>query len=198
MRYLLVGLVLISFFAVGSTTTFGAQGRGGGRAHGPKTTAVHGPKTTTPRGPKTTTPRGPKAKAAGPKTTSRPASGAARGKKTTATPPTSPTVATNSALPKNPRLVERLRTLLPAGTDMTTAASGFKNQGQFVAAVHVSNNLGLSFADLKTRMVDQGMSLGQSIQQLRPHVDADDAARRATRQAERDLADRTPGRSPRR
>jgi hypothetical protein len=92
-------------------------------------------------------------------------------------------------LPRNPRLVERLRLLLPAGTDMNTAAAGFKNQGQFVAAVHVSNNLGLPFFELKTRMVDQNMSLGQAIQQLRPGIDATDAARRAARQADDDIAD---------
>ena len=44
------------------------------------------------------------------------------------------------------------------------ASAGFKNLGQFVAAVNVSNNLGIPFSQLKTKMVDDGMSLGQSIQ----------------------------------
>src|SRR6185436_10792187 len=32
------------------------------------------------------------------------------------------------------------------------ASLGFKNQGQFIAALHVSRNLGIPFADLKTAM----------------------------------------------
>ena len=32
------------------------------------------------------------------------------------------------------------------------ASLGFKNQGQFIAALHVSQNLGIPFADLKTAM----------------------------------------------
>jgi hypothetical protein len=102
-------------------------------------------------------------------------------KATTTTTPTGPNV------PRNPRLVARLQTLLPPGTDMTLAAAGFKNQGQFIAAVHVSKNLGIPFADLKSSMVDDGLSLGQSIQVLRPGVDSTLEASRATRQARRDL-----------
>jgi hypothetical protein len=48
-----------------------------------------------------------------------------------------------------------------------TASKGFKNLGQFVAAVNVSNNLGISFTELKTRMVTDGMSLGQAIQDVK-------------------------------
>jgi sensor domain CHASE-containing protein len=48
------------------------------------------------------------------------------------------------------------------------ASAGFRNLGQFVAAVNVSNNLGISFTELKTRMVTDGMSLGQAIQSVRP------------------------------
>jgi hypothetical protein len=48
------------------------------------------------------------------------------------------------------------------------AADGFRNLGQFVAAVNVSNNLGIDFVKLKSKMVDDGNSLGQSIQALKP------------------------------
>ena len=48
-----------------------------------------------------------------------------------------------------------------------TAAAGFRNLGQFVAAVNVSNNLGIPFLQLKSLMVDRGMSLGQAIQQAK-------------------------------
>jgi hypothetical protein len=73
---------------------------------------------------------------------------------------------------------------LPEGTDMTPYAAGFRNQGQFVAAVHVSNNLGLTFSELKTLMVDQHLSLGQAIQRLRPDVNADAEVRRANSQSQ--------------
>lgn len=71
-------------------------------------------------------------------------------------------------LQKNTNLASKLQSRLPAGTNLTVASSGFRNLGQFVAAVNVSNNLGIPFAQLKTRMVDQGMSLGQAIQDARP------------------------------
>jgi hypothetical protein len=200
MRHVLALTVLGSFVVFSSAAELYAQGRGAGRPQGAKPQAVrggkvpqgHGPRTTAaPRAPKTKT-AGPKVKASAPKAASPTRAPAAtradNGKKATA-PRTPATLTTTApALPKNPRLVERLRTLLPAGTDMTTAASGFRNQGQFVAAVHVSNNLGLSFAELKTRMVDQNLSLGQAIQQLRPGLNASDAARRAATQADVDLA----------
>ena len=70
------------------------------------------------------------------------------------------------------------------------AALGFKNQGQFIAAVNVANNHGISFVDLKTSMVDGGLSLGQSIQQLKPSLDGEVEAARATRLAEQQLEPR--------
>lgn len=93
-----------------------------------------------------------------------------------------------TALPRNPKLVARLQALLPAGTDINLAALGFRNQGQFVAAVHVSRNLGIPFSSLKAKMVDEGVSLGQAIQNLRPRADATGEVRRAEFQASEDLA----------
>lgn len=91
---------------------------------------------------------------------------------TTTTTGTTPTTTTLSPvqqkLERNTKLASKLQSRLPAGTDVTAAAAGFRNLGQFVAAVNVSNNLGIPFAELKTRMVDQHMSLGQAIQDARP------------------------------
>ena len=42
--------------------------------------------------------------------------------------------------------------LLPTGMTLDQASLGFKNQGQFLAALHVSRNTGIPFADLKTAM----------------------------------------------
>jgi hypothetical protein len=87
---------------------------------------------------------------------------------------------------------------LPANTDLNAATAGFKNFGQFVAAVNVSNNLGIPFADLKSRMTGITMtgeatgaptsSLGQAIHQLNGTVDAPAEAQRAQTQANRDIA----------
>jgi hypothetical protein len=65
-------------------------------------------------------------------------------------------------------LASRLQSRLPAGTNLTTASAGFRNLGQFVGAVNVCHNLGIPFAELKTRMVERHMSLGQVIQDARP------------------------------
>jgi hypothetical protein len=73
-------------------------------------------------------------------------------------------------LQRNTNLASKLQSRLPAGTNLELAAAGFRNLGQFVAAVNVSNNLGIPFAELKTRMVDRDMSLGQAIQDARPRT----------------------------
>jgi hypothetical protein len=87
-------------------------------------------------------------------------------------------------LQKNTNLADKLRTRLPKNTDLMDAAEGFRNLGQFVAAVNVSNNLGLDFTQLKTRMVDDGMSLGQAIQDGKKTVDVETEVRKAETEAD--------------
>ena len=86
-------------------------------------------------------------------------------------------------LVKNTNLADKLRLRLPAGTDLMTAAEGFRNLGQFVAAVNVSNNLKIPFNDLKTQMVVEGKSLGQSIQTLKKVASVTVEVQRAEYQA---------------
>ena len=89
---------------------------------------------------------------------------------TTSTPTGTTTTGTTTLTPvqqkleRNTNLAAKLQSRLPAGTDLNTAAAGFRNLGQFVAAVNVSNNLGLDFTTLKTAIVTDGKSLGQAIQ----------------------------------
>src|SRR5579871_5130967 len=65
-------------------------------------------------------------------------------------------------LVNNTNLAARLQNMLPAGEQLTTAATGFKNQGQFIAALHASQNLKISFDTLKTEMTGRDHdSLGQ-------------------------------------
>jgi hypothetical protein len=69
---------------------------------------------------------------------------------------------------------------------MADALLGFENQGQFIAALHVSKNLVIPFADLQDRMTDGEMSLGEAIHDLRPEVPertVKDETRRAEQQA---------------
>ena len=74
----------------------------------------------------------------------------------------------------NPRLSARLTPLLPAGMTFDQASSGFKNTGQFVAALHVAKNLNIPFSDLRARMIAGGESLGEAIHGLRPGMPAAD------------------------
>jgi hypothetical protein len=88
----------------------------------------------------------------------------------------------------------RMENLLPEGMSLETAQSGFKNRGQFIAALHVSQNLGIAFDQLKEKMTgipatpdtttttsttstttttttetnSEPMSLGKAIQELKP------------------------------
>jgi hypothetical protein len=174
MRRLLGALFIMT--CVAASPLLAAQGKSGAHRPAKTTTQSAGPKAKS-TGPKTTTGHGKPATAGAPKNHTKPT-----------TPSANPHIpGTISVLPKNQQLVTRLQGLLPPGTDMVNASTGWKNQGQFVAAVHVSNNLGIPFADLKTRMVMQGQSLGEAIHQLRPGVDSEVEARRASEQARIDL-----------
>ncbi len=75
-----------------------------------------------------------------------------------------------SLLSQNTKLASNLQSLLPAGTNLTEAASGFKNLGLFVAAVHVSHNLGIPFDELKSTMLSNGGNLGKAIHTLNPQI----------------------------
>ncbi len=94
----------------------------------------------------------------------------------------------DQVLSQNTHLSSRLETLLPRGTNLQQAASGFKNLGQFIAAVHVSHNLSIPFDDLKAKMTGpNSVSLGKAIQQLKPDVNAKEETKRANKQAEQEL-----------
>src|SRR3954471_24215181 len=88
-------------------------------------------------------------------------------------------------LATQPQLSQRLQTMLPAGMTVDQAAAGFKNLGQFVAAVHVSKNLGIPFDQLKAQLTgSSAKSLGAAIHTLKPDADAKGEAERAEAEAE--------------
>src|SRR5216684_7951467 len=107
-------------------------------------------------------------------------------------------------LAKNTKLSGKIASM--TGESAQQACSNFKNLGQCVAAAHVSKNLGISFACLKSDMTGTApssgsncparagtkttgtktMSLGKSIQSLRPNANSKSEARKAQQQAEQD------------
>ena len=171
-------LFIVAFFVAfypGSEMAFAQQAHGGGPglSHGPSA-KTHGPMNSSPSG----------------------SQGAAS---------SSP----EEVLTRNTKLDSTLTTklqsknLLPAGTNLQSACSGFRNLGQCVAAIHVSHNLNLSFACLKADMTGQApatgsncptvagstskMSLGKSIQALAPKANASEEVKTGTKQADSDI-----------
>jgi hypothetical protein len=80
----------------------------------------------------------------------------------------------------------------------------FKNLGQCVAAIHVAHNLGINFNSLECDMTlkpvpgsacplntatgSKGMSLGASIDALKPGTDSKTEAKKAVTQAKQDMS----------
>lgn len=115
-------------------------------------------------------------------------------------------VLTRSAqqLESNPKLSAKVQNLLGKDVDVIEAANGFRNLGQFVAAVHVSHNMGFSledFSKLKGYMTGANtgpsstsaasssspMSLGQAVKKIRNTADVDTQVTTAQTQANQDM-----------
>ena len=69
---------------------------------------------------------------------------------------------------KNPQQLARITGMLPAGMTLDQATAGFRNQGQFIAALNASKNQHIPFADLQKAMTTDGLSLGEAVRKLRP------------------------------
>jgi hypothetical protein len=124
---------------------------------------------------------------------------------TTTTTPTTTTAATTTVNPiaqkiaSHPQLAANLKPLIPSGMTLSQASAGFRNQGQFIAALHVSKNLNIPFADLKSTMLGTTTtkngtttttpptSLGQAIHKLRPRANSEIEVEHATTQTNTDL-----------
>lgn len=94
-------------------------------------------------------------------------------------------------LAHNPALMSKLQALFPAGTNLQAAANGFKNLGQFVAAVHVAHNMKIPFDQLKAKMTGPNAeSLGHAVRDLEPTLSSQTVksdVKAAERQAKQDL-----------
>jgi len=164
--HILAGAVVIACLAIG--TAFADQ---------------HGHPASTPHGNPHATPT--------PTTATAPTHGSARTTTPTTTATTTTTATMNPIAAKissHPQQAARIERMLPAGMTLNQASLGFRNQGQFIAALHVSQNLHIPFVDLKRAMTGpNAMSLGQAIHTLRPAANAGAAVRRANTQTHSDV-----------
>ena len=118
--------------------------------------------------------------------------------KTPTTPP--PTTATAPAtvnpiaakIIARPQLDAKVTALLPKSMTLNQASMGFRNQGQFLAALHAAQRLRCNcFAQIRTDMTRKGMSLGQAIQDVKRSANATAVARKAETDADRDIKETT-------
>jgi hypothetical protein len=81
-----------------------------------------------------------------------------------------------NALDRDPYLTSVVKPLLPPRMTMTNAAMGFKNERDFIAALHISKNLGIPFDQIKTKMTAaHRMSLTDSLRDIRSNMSKKDA-----------------------
>jgi hypothetical protein len=92
-----------------------------------------------------------------------------------------------SKIASHPQLNAKITALLPAHSTLNQASAGFKNQGQFIAALHVSRNLGIPFKALKADMTTKHMSLGQAIHDLKHTSTATATAQASKAEHEADI-----------
>jgi hypothetical protein len=89
-----------------------------------------------------------------------------------------------SRIESNPELASRVQSMLPSGSSIASASSGFKNEGQFLAALHASQNLNIPFDQLKAKMTGaSAVSLGSAIKAAKPEM-SENQAREEAKKAE--------------
>ena len=174
-RWMAIGIAAGLIFAAPATV----RAQHGNSSHGSSST--HGSSTHTTKPPHGASTH----KTSGTTTTKSPTSKTSTTTASTTTAGSTTTLnAVQQKLQKNTNLASKLKTRL-GGIDLMTAADGkWRNFGQFVSAVNVSYNLKIKFDDLKTKLLTDGMSLGQAIQALRPSVDGSAEATHAETQAD--------------
>jgi hypothetical protein len=181
MRFVAVLIAMV--FALGGASV-DAQGRGNGQS---KKASVSAPKAKSTQSPKGSAKQATKAERRTVKAETRTAKAETRAARKTAKAETRAAKAETKALktetqtPKvNSAQETRLLAQLPPGSTIEDASRGFKNRGQFIAAVNASTNHNIPFDQLKTAMTGIApgaieptlapMSLGQAIQSLKGTV----------------------------
>ena len=87
-----------------------------------------------------------------------------------------------------PELQQRLKPLLNKGANMAIASQEFKDGEQFAIVAHAARNTQIPFMVLKHRVLEEGKSLADAIQEFKPELDAKAEAARARVEAKSDVA----------
>ena len=94
-------------------------------------------------------------------------------------------------LAANTALAARIQTLLPPGVSLQASAAGFRDEAEFIAALHLSRNLNIPFNELKADLTGaKHHPLSTALRDLRPELRASGISRhvrRAQQQAKGDL-----------
>jgi hypothetical protein len=94
-------------------------------------------------------------------------------------------------LSSNPTLAVRIQPLLPPGTSLQAAAAGFRDEAEFIAALHLSRNLNIPFDELRAKLTGtKRRTLTTALRDFRPELHASGINRhvkRAEQQAKADL-----------
>jgi hypothetical protein len=99
-----------------------------------------------------------------------------------------PAVAMRHVPAQSPELEHRLKPLLNKGTNMDSAAEGFKDWREFATIAHASHNTQVPFVVLKHHVLNEGRTLESVISEFKPDLDAKAEASRAREEASQDLA----------
>ena len=92
-------------------------------------------------------------------------------------------------LAENSKLSEKVQTLLPAGEKVQDAADGFKDLGEFVAAVHIAHNMNIPFDQMKGK-IKEGDSLDKALRKLNQnlsHKEIKSQVKKGKKQAKQDI-----------
>ena len=87
-----------------------------------------------------------------------------------------------------PELQKRLKPLLNEGSNMTLAASDFRDAEQFAMVAHAARNTNVPFVLLKHRLLNEGKTLAEAIRESKPDLNALVEANRARAEAKSDIA----------
>lgn len=89
---------------------------------------------------------------------------------------------------RDPKLADKLQKLLPEGQTIRDFCDGFKELGECVTTIHVSQNLGISLTDLKPKVTGKGAEkLEKAVHELKPDADAKAETKKAHKQAEKEI-----------
>ena len=94
----------------------------------------------------------------------------------------------DQVLHDDPKLSAKLQDMLPAELSPQQACAGFKTLEQCVTAIHLTQNLKLSFADLKAKTTGKSsIGLQKAIEQMAANANAKDELKKAKKQAGDDM-----------